>query len=79
VAWLDEMPYAVISIDEFETAVGVTSASGITAFWDGKLRDPEKCRWPFRSYCNEDFVDQVAALPDLFHDEYEAMFAELET
>jgi hypothetical protein len=28
---LQAMPYAVISIDEFETAAGVTSAAGISA------------------------------------------------
>jgi hypothetical protein len=49
--WLEAMPYAVISIDEFETAAGVTSAAGIQAFWSGKLEDAERRRWPFRSYC----------------------------
>jgi len=73
--WLEAMPYAVISIDEFETASGVTSVAGINAFWSGKLDDAEMRRWPFRSYCNDRFGEQVGALPDLFHDEYEAMFA----
>jgi hypothetical protein len=75
--WLQTMPYAVISIDEFETASGVTSATGIQPFWSGKLEDAERRRWPFRSYCNDSFAEQVTALPDLFHDEYETMFAEL--
>jgi hypothetical protein len=74
--WLETTPYAVISIDEFETAAGVTSAAGIQAFWSGKL-DAEKRRWPFRSYCKDCFAEQVGALPDLFHDEYEAMFANI--
>ncbi len=69
------MPYAVISIDEFETAAGVTSAAGIHAFWSGKLEDAEKRRWLFRSYCNDCFAEQIGALPDFFLDEYEAMFA----
>jgi hypothetical protein len=75
--WLEAMPYAVISIDEFETAAGVTSAAGIQAFWSGKLEDAERRRWPFRSYCNDRFAEHVGALPDLFHDEYEAMFADI--
>jgi hypothetical protein len=75
-AWLEEMPYGVISIDEFETALGVTAAVGITTFWSGKLADRERRRWPFRSYCHDSFADEVQALPDLFHDEYEAMFSE---
>ena len=73
--WLEEMPYAVISIDEFEMAAGVTSAVGIMDFWSGKLSNTEKRRWPFRSYCYDDFADKVAALPDLFHGQYEAMFS----
>ncbi|WP_424628107.1 hypothetical protein [Bradyrhizobium sp. SYSU BS000235] len=75
--WLQVMPYAIISIDEFETAAGVTSAAGIHAFWSGKLEDAEIRRWPFRSYCNDRFAEQVRALPDLFRDEYEAMFADI--
>jgi hypothetical protein len=76
--WLEAMPYAVISIDEFETAAGVTSVAGIQPFWSGKLEDAERRRWPFRSYCGDVFAEQAAALPDLFHEEYEAMFANLE-
>ncbi len=75
--WLTAMPYAVISIDEFETAAGVTSAVGINPFWSGKLDDAEMRRWPFRSYCSDRFAEQVGALPDLFHDEYEGMFADI--
>lgn len=76
-AWLDDMPYSVISIDEFETAAGVTSAAGINAFWRGKLLDAVKRRWPYGSYCTADFADETVALPDLFRHEYEAMFAEI--
>jgi hypothetical protein len=75
--WLEEMPYAVISIDEFETAIGVTNTTGIIAFWDGKLRDADRRRWPFRSYCNGDFANEVRALPDLFKDEFDAMFLDI--
>lgn len=77
VEWLADMPYAVISIDEFETAVGVTNSAGIDTFWRGKLLDADKRRWPYRSYCGDDFADAVAELPDLFHDEFEAMFVQV--
>ena len=75
--WLEEMPYAVISIDEFETAIGVTNTTGIMSFWDGKLRDNDRRRWPFRSYCKDDFANEVRALPDLFKDEFDAMFSDI--
>ena len=73
--WLDEMPYAVISIDEFETAIGVTNTVGIPAYWSGKLGNADKRRWPFRSYSQEAFAEVLMDLPELFHDEFEAMFA----
>jgi hypothetical protein len=75
--WLEAMPYAVISIDEFETAAGVTSSVGIHAFWSGKLENAERRRWPFRSYCRDCFLEQVRDLPHLFYDEYQAMFADI--
>ena len=75
--WLTTMPYAVVSIDEFETAIGVTSAAGIVRFWSGKLDDADRRRWPYRSYCGDDFPAETAALPRLFHDEFEAMFANM--
>jgi hypothetical protein len=75
--WLDQMPYAVISIDEFETAAGVTSAAGIAPFWSGKLENADHRRWPFRSYCSDCYPNETQGLPALFEDEYEAMFADL--
>ena len=75
--WLEEMPYAVISIDEFETAIGVTNTAGIMRFWEGKLCDTDKRRWPIRSYCKDDFANETRALPDLFKDEFDAMFSEV--
>ena len=75
--WLEEVPYAVISIDEFETAIGVTNTAGIMRFWEGKLCDTDKRRWPIRSYCKDDFANETRALPDLFKDEFDAMFSEV--
>jgi len=75
--WLEAMPYAVISIDEFETAAGVTSAAGIQAFWSGKLEDAEHRRWPFAVTATTASRNTSVPCPDLFHDEYEAMFADI--
>lgn len=75
VSWLDEMPYSIFSIDEFEKAAGVISAVGIHPFIFGKLEDPELRRWAYGAYCNDRHREIVRNLPRLFHDEYEAMFA----
>lgn len=77
IAWLQDMPYIVLSVHEFERASGVMSAVGIAPFVAPKVEDADLNRWPFVSYCNDRFPEAVSELPDLFHDEYEAMFADV--
>jgi hypothetical protein len=45
--WLEEMPYSIISIDEFETVAGVVNAVGIRPFISGKVVDPERRFWAY--------------------------------
>jgi hypothetical protein len=72
--WLTEMPYSVMSIDEFERAAGVINVVGIGTFILGKVNDEEFRRWLYHSYCFDQFGDVVRTLPDLFRPDYEAMF-----
>ena len=76
-AWLQDMPYSIFSIDEFESASGVINTVGVRDFIAGKVNDPEFRRWAYDTYCKNRYRNEVAALPRLFHDEYNAMFAEL--
>jgi hypothetical protein len=76
-AWLDEMPYSVMSVDEFEKVTGVVNTIGIAPFFDSK-QQAEFRRWPFGSFCNDRYPEQVGALADLFHEEYDALFPEIE-
>lgn len=75
--WLDEMPYSILSVDEFETASGVINAAGIKPVIQGKAQDPEFRRWGFEAYCNHQYRNEVRNLPNIFRDEYNAMFANL--
>jgi hypothetical protein len=43
------------------------------------VQHPELRRWAYGAYCNDRYSDVVRILPELFHDEYEAMFAVLDT
>jgi hypothetical protein len=63
--------------DEFEKASGVINAVGIHPFVSGKVNDPERRRWAYGAYCNDHFGDRVAAQPQFFHEENDAMFAGL--
>lgn len=77
IAWLDEMPYSIMSAHELEKAAGVINAVGVHPFVSGKVLDPELRRWGFGAYCNERYPNDVANLHHLFRDEFDAMFAAL--
>lgn len=74
VAWLDLMPYVILSVHEFEKAAGVINAAGVHPVIERKVHDPELRRWGFGAYCNHHFAEEVQNLPKLFYDEYEALF-----
>ena len=45
--WLEEMPYSIMSVDEFETATGVINTIGIHPFISGKVLDPQRRHWSY--------------------------------
>ncbi|MGJ0511175.1 hypothetical protein [Methylocystis sp.] len=75
IAWLDEMPYVILSVHEFEKAAGVINAAGVHQVIAQKVQDPEFRRWGFAAYCNHHYPEVVQNLQELFRNEYEAMFA----
>ncbi|HWO31877.1 MAG TPA: hypothetical protein VNO32_24035, partial [Candidatus Acidoferrum sp.] len=77
IAWLDEMPYSIMSVRELETAAGVINAVGVHPFVSGKVCDPEFRGLGFGAYCDERYPDGVANLQPLFRDEFDAMVAGL--
>lgn len=75
--WLDTMPYSVMSLHEVEVASGVINEVGIAPFMEGKVRDPERRRWAYHSYCFSQYPDQARGLPRLFQEQYDAVFADI--
>ena len=74
VAWLDEMPYVILSVHEFEKAAGVINGAGVHEVIARKVQDPELRGWGFGAYCDHHYPEEVRNLTALFYDEYEAMF-----
>jgi hypothetical protein len=72
--WLEEMPYSILSVHEFEKASGIINVVGLAPFISGKVNG-ERRRWAYGAYCNDRYPNEVAGLPRLFDDEYDAMFA----
>jgi hypothetical protein len=53
------------------------NAVGVHPFVSGKMLDPEFRRWGFAAYCNDQYRNELANLPRLFRDEFDAMFANI--
>lgn len=76
-AFLDEMPFLIMSVDEFEKVAGIIDKVSIKDFIANKISNSELKYWSFGSYCGDRYKEQLANLPPLFLDEYDAMFSEL--
>ena len=73
-AWLDEMPYSVMSVDEFEKATGIMNLVGVHTFISRKVRDPQRRKWAYHGYYNHCYRDELMRLPTLFDDDYAQVF-----
>jgi hypothetical protein len=73
--WLEQMPYSIMSVDEFETAMGIMNMVGLHSFVSGKVANTELRRWAYDAYCKGRYKEQIKKLPPLFDDEYETLFA----
>lgn len=73
---LDDMPYSVWSIEEFEVAMQIIDAVGIQSFLDGKINDPEMKQWDLHAYMRRSYGNRFPA-KTLFSDEYDEIFARL--
>lgn len=74
VAWLDEMPYSISSIQEFEELVQIVRVVGIKTFMERKLRDKEKREWSFDPFIRTEFPDEHKKVQFLFPEGFNEMF-----
>ncbi|SFH89994.1 hypothetical protein [Albimonas pacifica] len=78
-AWLHEMPYAILSVDELERAARYFSDVDLPALVLGRARSNDYSRWGFASYCSEVHGKNRPVLPPLFEEEFDALFSKLAT
>lgn len=76
-AWLDEMPYAILSVHELERAARYFNEVDLTTLVLGRARNSDYSRWGFASYCSEVHGKNGPALSRLFEEEHNALFAKL--
>lgn len=63
---LNEMPYSICSIEEFEKAIQIMTRIGLKTFMNKKVLDREKRTWPFASFMTREFPREYAEVSDLF-------------
>ncbi len=75
--WLAEMPYSILSVHELESSARFFNEIDISTLVLGRALDPEYSRWGFAAYCSDRYGRDRPALPPLFQDEHDALFAHL--
>lgn len=62
---------------ELESSARFFNEIDISTLVLGRAQDPEYSQWGFATYCSDRYGEDRPALPPLFQDEYEALFADL--
>jgi hypothetical protein len=70
---LDESPYSVWSVQEFDAAIQVMQRTGILEFMRGKFVDDKK-RWQLAPYIQSVFAELARENQFLFEPEFDALF-----
>ena len=78
-AWLEEMPYAILSVHELERAARYFNEIDLPPLMLGRVGHSEYSQWGFASYCAEVYGKNRPSLPVLFQAEHDAMAAGLGT
>ncbi len=75
--WLDEMPYSICCIEEFEGMIQIMATKGISSFMSKKMNDPEKRLWPFASFMTNEFPDDWGKVKDLFPEVIDEIYPQI--
>ena len=70
-SYLEQMPYAICTVDEFEKVMQIIPKTGIFNFIHNKVFDKEKRTWGFQSYMNSEFTEDYKNAKFLFQEDYD--------
>ena len=71
---LEQMPYSICSIDEFENIIQIIQKTGISDFMQKKVFDNDKKKWAFQSFMNSTFTEYYKNTKFLFEEDYQSIF-----
>ena len=73
---VEQMPYSIWSVEDFEVGSQIMAAEGIAPFMEGKLRSDEMRDWDWHGYMVERYRRHFP-LRKLFEKDYDEIFAAL--
>lgn len=76
IAWLQEMPYSICSIEDFEDIAQVIGPVGVEKFMYDKLYDKDMRMWMFDAYIRKQFPEKANELKDLFMEDWDNLYNE---
>lgn len=72
--YITEMPYTIMSLQEFEMCCQVIDKYGISEVVGKKVHDPEMSSWTMSTFLIKFFKEYLNNTESLFQDEYDALF-----
>jgi hypothetical protein len=76
VIWLQEMPFVTCSAEDFESAIQVITAVGVTAVLAGRRKDPEYRKWELGVFLRREFPEEMRNVKPLFDEVLDELTAE---
>ncbi len=76
-SYLEDMPYSLCSIEEFEDLMQIIQMYGIQRVMKDKVFDTEKKRWNFKTFLVTCFGEEMKSLEYLFEEDYKTLFEQI--
>ncbi len=73
-SYLEQMPYSICSVDEFENMIQIIQKTGISDFMQKKVFDDDKKKWAFQSFMSSIFTEYYKNAKFLFKEDYQSIF-----
>ena len=73
-SYLEQMPYSVCSVDEFEKMIQIIQKIGVSEFMQKKVFDDDKKKWAFQPFMSNVFTEYYKDTKFLFKKDYQNIF-----
>jgi hypothetical protein len=76
-SYIEDMPYSICSIEEFEDLMQIIQLHGLQSVMKGKVYDKEKMRWDFKTFLGTRFKEEMKSIDYLFEEDYKTLFEQI--